>query len=216
MAALISRQKTGKGVWIDCNLFESQLAGLANIASNYLVAGQEAGRHGTSHPSIVPYQVFPCKDGFIMIGAGNEKQFSLLATKILKRPELAKDPKFSTNAARVANRKELLQIITDTLKQRERDFWLQEFTGVGIPFGPINNIKQTFEHPQAVARGVAVDVDHPRAGKVKLVAPAVTYNGQRMPVKRAPPYLSQHTNEILQELGYEFEQIEALRKKGII
>jgi succinate---hydroxymethylglutarate CoA-transferase len=74
MAALLSRQQTGKGVWIDCNLFDSQVAGLANIASNYLIAGKEAGRHGTAHPSIVPYQVFPCKDGFLMIGAGNEKQ----------------------------------------------------------------------------------------------------------------------------------------------
>jgi succinate---hydroxymethylglutarate CoA-transferase len=101
MAALISRQQTGKGVWIDCNLFETQvrtsyivskkstlntvqLAGLANIASNYLIAGQEAGRHGTSHPSIVPYQVFPCKDGFIMIGAGNDKQVPLPSTFRIK------------------------------------------------------------------------------------------------------------------------------------
>lgn len=74
MAGLISRQQTGKGVWIDCNLFETQIAGLANIASNYLIAGQEASRHGTAHPSIVPYQVFPCRDGFLMIGAGNNKQ----------------------------------------------------------------------------------------------------------------------------------------------
>ncbi|KAI0801983.1 CAIB/BAIF family enzyme [Irpex lacteus] len=216
MAALISRQQTGKGVWIDCNLFESQLAGLANIASNYLIAGQEAGRHGTSHPSIVPYQVFPCKDGFIMIGAGNDKQFNLLATKILQRPELATDPKFSTNGSRVANRAELIQIISDTLQQRERDHWLKELTGLGVPFGPINNIQQTFEHPQAVARGATVEVEHPRAGKIKLVAPAVHYNGRRMPVNRAPPYLSQHTDEILGELGYSNEAIEELRKKGIV
>ncbi|KAI0345904.1 CAIB/BAIF family enzyme [Trametopsis cervina] len=216
MAALLSRQQTGKGVWVDCNLFESQLAGLANIASNYLIAGQEAGRHGTAHPSIVPYQVFPCKDGFIMIGAGNDKQFNLFATKILKRPELATDPKFNTNGNRVANRAELVKIITDTLQERDRDHWLQELTGLGVPFGPINNIKQTFEHPQAIARGATVEIDHPRAGKVKLVAPAVHYNGKRMPVERAPPYLSQHTNEILEELGYEPADIEDLRQKGIV
>ncbi|KAI0685625.1 CAIB/BAIF family enzyme [Cytidiella melzeri] len=218
MAALLSRQQTGKGVWIDCNLFESQLAGLANIASNYLIAGQEAGRHGTAHPSIVPYQVFPCKNGFIMIGAGNDKQFTLLATKVLKRPELATDPKFNTNGSRVANRAELVQIITDALQQQERDHWLKELTGLGVPFGPINNIKQTFEHPQAVARGATIEVDacHPRAGKVKLVAPAVHYNGKRMPVDRPPPYLSQHTDEILEELGYSAEMIDALRQKGIV
>ncbi|EKM51552.1 uncharacterized protein PHACADRAFT_199064 [Phanerochaete carnosa HHB-10118-sp] len=203
MAALLSRQQTGKGVWIDCNLFESQVAGLANIASNYLIAEQEAGRHGTSHPSIVPYQY-----GYV--------QFGLLASKILKRPELLSDPKFSSNAARVANRAEIVKIITDTLMEHNRDHWLKEFDGLGVPFGPINNIKQTFGHPQAVARGVTVAIEHPRAGKIKMVAPAVTYNGQRMPVNRPPPYLSQHTDEVLYELGYNSSQIEGFRNKRIV
>ncbi|GJE88419.1 CoA transferase [Phanerochaete sordida] len=216
MAALLSRQQTGQGVWIDCNLFESQLAGLANIASNYLIAGQEAGRHGTSHPSIVPYQVFPCKDGYLMVAAGNEKQFGLLATKILQRPELMTDPRFSSNAARVDHRAELVDIITETLVKHDKAHWLKEFDGLGVPFGPINTIKQTFEHPQAVARGVTVAVDHPRAGKVKMVAPAVTYNGQRMPINRPPPYHSQHTDEVLQELGYDASQIAELREKRVI
>lgn len=216
MAALLSRQQTGKGVWIDCNLFETQIAGLANIASNYLIAGKEAGRHGTSHPSIVPYQVFPCRDGFLMIGAGNDKQFKTLAEKILKKPELVNDPKFSTNVARVANRAKIVQCITDVLMEHDRDHWLKEFTGLGIPFGPINNIKQTFEHPQAVARGITVDVKHPRAGDIKLVAPAVSYNGKRMPVRRPPPWLSQHTTEVLEELGYSQEEIADLRSQRIV
>ncbi|TFY66900.1 hypothetical protein EVG20_g4184 [Dentipellis fragilis] len=205
MAALLSRQQTGQGIWIDVNLFESQIAGLANIASNYLIAGKEAGRHGTAHPSIVPYQVFACKDGYIMIGAGNDRQ-----------PELVEDARFATNAARVANRDTLVQIITDKLLQEDREHWLQKFTGLGVPFGPINNIEQTFEHPQAKARGVVVDVEHPRAGKVKLVGPAVTYNGKKMPVDRAPPYLSQHTDEVLGELGYNSEEIAELRKQRVI
>jgi len=177
MAAILSRQETGKGVWIDCNLFESQLAGLANIASNYLIAGQEALRHGTAHPSIVPYQVFPCKDGFLMIGAGNDKQvtqwllslcseihsdsrqFRIFTEKILQQPALADDPKFSSNAARVKNRTELIQIIQNVLEQYSRDHWIVQFTGLGVPFGPINNIQETFEHPQAIARGAIVEVD---------------------------------------------------------
>jgi succinate--hydroxymethylglutarate CoA-transferase len=130
-----------------------------NIASNYLIAGQEGSRHGTAHPSIVPYQAFPCKDGFIMIGAGNNKQFKVLAEKILKVPELAEDPKFSNNDARVANRIELIQIISDSLMKHDRDFWLHQLHGLGIPFGPINNIQQTFEHPQAVARGITTVMD---------------------------------------------------------
>ncbi|OSD07309.1 CAIB/BAIF family enzyme [Trametes coccinea BRFM310] len=216
MAALLSRQRTGKGVWIDCNLFESQLAGLANIASNYLIAGQEGSRHGTSHPSIVPYQVFPCKDGFIMIGAGNDKQFKLFAEKILERPDLPSDPKFSTNKARVANRQELVSLITETLQKQGRDHWIEKLTGLGVPFGPINNIAQTFAHPQVAAREMVTEVEHPRAGKIKLVSPAVTYNGKRMPITRPPPYLSQHTKEVLAELGYSSEDIAELRQKKII
>ncbi|KAI0306655.1 CAIB/BAIF family enzyme [Multifurca ochricompacta] len=213
---LYAHGATGKGVWIDCNLFESQIAGLANIASNYLIAGKEAQRHGTSHPSIVPYQVFPCKDGYILIGAGNDKQFRLLAEKILRRPELGYDPKFSTNGARVANREVLVKIITETLMQEPLDHWLELFDGLGVPFGPINNIQQTFEHPQAVARGVVVEVEHPRAGKIKLVGPAVTYNGKKMPVIKPPPWLSEHTDEVLRELGYDEELISQFRKDGIV
>ncbi|TFK40685.1 CAIB/BAIF family enzyme [Crucibulum laeve] len=216
MAALLSRAQTGKGVWIDCNLFETQIAGLANIASNYLISGQEASRHGTAHPSIVPYQVFPCKDGFLMIGAGNNKQFKILAEKVLEKPGIASDPKFSTNDARVKHRTELVGIITDELMQRDRDHWLERFTGLGVPFGPINNIKQTFEHPQAVARQVTVEVDHPRSGKIKLVAPAVSYNGKKMPVRLPPPWLSEHTTEVMEELGYTAEEISGLRERSII
>jgi len=216
MAAILSRQQTGKGVWIDCNLFESQLAGLANIASNYLVSGQEASRHGTAHPSIVPYQVFACKDGFLMIGAGNDKQFRLFAEKILQQPALADDPKFSCNAARVRNRTELIQIITNVLEQHTKYHWIERFTGLGVPFGPINNIRETFEHPQAIAREAIVEINHPRAGKLKLVAPAVTYNGQRMAVTRPPPYLSQHTSEVLAELGYTTKEIARLHQEKVI
>ncbi|KAF9454814.1 CoA-transferase family III [Macrolepiota fuliginosa MF-IS2] len=216
MAGLLSRQQTGKGVWIDCNLFETQIAGLANIASNYLVAGKEASRHGTAHPSVVPYQVFPCKDSFLMIGAGNNKQFKLLAEKVLEDPSLSDNPRFMSNDARVRNRTELIKIISDKLVQHDRNYWLKKLTGLGIPFGPINNIQQTFEHPQAIARQVTAEVEHSRAGKIKLVAPAVSYNGQKMPVSRPPPWLSEHTNEVLEELGYSVEHIAELRGKGIV
>jgi len=216
MAALISRQQTGEGVWIDCNLFDSQIAGLANIASNYLIAGREASRHGTAHPSVVPYQVFPCRDGFLMIGAGNNKQFGILCDKVLGKPALALDPRFVTNEARVAHREELVRIIEDALMQHDRAHWLESFMGLGVPFAPINDIQQTFAHPQAVARGVAVEVEHPRAGKIKLVAPAVSYNGERMKVRRPPPWLSEHTQEVMGELGYTPEQVVELRGKGVI
>jgi len=216
MAALISRERTGKGVRIDCNLFETQIAGLANIGSNYLIAGEEASRHGTAHPSIAPYEVFECKDGFLMIGAGNDKQFAVLADKILRMPELSGDPRFNSNSSRVSNRDLLKRIITDVLILRSKEHWLREFTGLGIPFGPINSIRETFAHPQALARGVVQEVDHPRAGKIKLVAPPVTYNGKKMPINRPPPWLSQHTTEVLIELGYSNEEISDLRLEHVV
>jgi len=151
-----------------------------------------------------------------MIGAGNDRQFGILAAKILNQSELTSDPRFATNNARVANRTELLQTITNVLMTQKRDYWLQKFTGLGVPFGPINNIQQTFEHPQALARGVTVEVEHPRAGKVKLVGPAVSYNGKKMPVTRPPPWLSEHTTEVLQELGYSDEKIIELREKKVV
>jgi len=107
-------------------------------------------------------------------------------------------------------------MITEVLMTHNRAHWLEKFTGLGIPFGPINNIGQTFEHPQAKARNVVVEVDHPRAGPIKLVAPAVNYNGRRMPVTRPPPWHSEHTNEVLVELGYSEEEIKNLRLKKVV
>jgi len=151
-----------------------------------------------------------------MIGAGNEKQFKKLVENILHMPELLTDPRFANNNARVENRDALVKIITDVLLQNTRNYWLSKFEGLGVPFGPINNIAETFAHPQARAREIVVEVEHPRAGKIKLVAPAVSYNGRRMPITRPPPWLSQHTTEVLTELGYSSEEISELRSNRVI
>lgn len=216
LAALIGREKTGKGVHIDASLFDAQIASLANIGSNWLVAGQEAERQGTAHPSIVPYQTLPTKDGFIMIGAGNDRQWGLLS-KVLQKPEWTNDPKYATNSARVANRKELIQNVSEILETKTTDEWLEALKGKGLPFAPINNIQKTFEHPQAVARKIVTEVDHPRIGKLKLVAPAIAYDGEKMPVTRPPPVLGQHTLEVLrEELGMDDATIAELHTKGAV
>lgn len=135
LAALIQRGKTGKGTWVECSLFESQIASLANIGANYLIAGQEATRWGTSHPSIVPYQVFPTKDSYIMLSAGNDGQFvTLCSPEVLNKPEWAKDKTFSTNASRVANRDLMVSLITDVLSVHTTDEWVERLTGKGLPF----------------------------------------------------------------------------------
>nr|CDI52795.1 caib baif family enzyme [Melanopsichium pennsylvanicum 4] len=216
MAALIGRAQTGKGVHIDASLFDCQIASLANIASNYLIAGQEASRHGDKHPSIVPYQTFQAKDGRIMLGAGNDGQFKLLC-KLLGKPQLSEDEKYATNAARVKHREQLIPLLEALLVERTVEEWCDAINGK-IPAAPIRNIKGTFdEHPQSKDRKVVAQVDHPRAGKIKIVAPAVRYGGGKMKIRAPPPVLGEHTDEVLiQELGMSEEQVADLRKSGAI
>jgi len=150
-----------------------------------------------------------------MVGAGNDGQFVKFST--ILGQSWATDPLFSTNSARVANRDRLIQEISDVLRTRTTDEWLEALTGKGLPFAPINNIQKTFEHPQAIARGVTVEVDHPRAGRIKLAAPAMMYDGEKMKVTRPPPVLGQHTLEVLREdLGLSDDQIADLHSKGAL
>ncbi|PWN38339.1 CAIB BAIF family enzyme [Meira miltonrushii] len=215
MAALLGRGKTGQGVHIDASLFESQIASLVNVASSYLVAGKEAKRWGTAHPSIVPYQVFATQDNFLMVGAGNDGQFRKL-TKALGEPALADDERYATNAQRVANRDELIDKLSALFSHKSTKQWCDEISKLGIPIAPIRNIQETFEHPQAVGRDVVCEVDHPRAGKIKINSPAVRYGEGKMQVLRPPPVLGQHTEEVLGELGYDESKIDQLREQGAI
>jgi len=168
-----------------------------------------------------------------MIGAGNDHQFHVFCSKVLEHEQLATDIRYRTNDARVENRSELVSQITSILETQDRAYWIQRLTGLGyvqaiednfkrlngvsrIPFGPINNIRQTFEHPQVLARELVVEVDHPRAGPIKLVGPAVKYNDHRMKVTRPPPYLGEHTREVMLELGYTDEAVNGLMLERVI
>lgn len=216
MAALIQRGTTGKGQHIDCSLIESQVASLANIASNYLIGGQEAKRMGTSHPSIVPYQVLPTKNSFVMIGAGNDGQFAKLCHR-MGLEHLLEDPKYKRNSDRVKHRKELIRLLEDRLEQEDTSYWLEKLTGAGFPFAPINNTEQTFQHPQIVARGLVHEVEHERAGTIKMVGPPVKFSEAETSIRLAPPLLGAHTNEILTEvLGYSKEKVDKLKQDGSV
>ncbi|KAF9430149.1 hypothetical protein BGZ94_008089 [Podila epigama] len=211
MAALLARIRDGRGQHIDCSLLDAQIATLANIGSSYLIAGQEAKRWGTSHPSIVPYQVLPSQDSHIMIGAGNDGQFKILCN-VLGLDELVEDIRFLRNEDRVAHREELIELLTARLKTKKSEVWLKALEGRGIPFAPINNIAETFRHPQVVARGMIHEVEHPTAGKIKLTGVPVKYSATKATIRTAPPLLGQHTEEVLSELlGYDDEQIKALK-----
>ncbi|WVR05184.1 hypothetical protein IAU60_002196 [Kwoniella sp. DSM 27419] len=213
LAALLKRGITGKGSRVECSLFESQIASLVNIGANYLIAGKEATRWGTSHPSIVPYQVFPTKDSYLMLSAGNDSQWGILCSPdLFDRNEWVNDERFSRNSGRVEHRDQLVTLIEGVLAERTTQEWCERLTGKG----PINNIAQTFAHPQAIAREVVEEVDHPRAGQIKLASAPVSYDGQKPKLYRPPPYLGQHTDEVLADLGYSMDNIQAMRKDGVL
>ncbi|KAM5158017.1 succinyl-CoA:glutarate CoA-transferase [Mantella aurantiaca] len=199
MAGLLQRSKTGKGMHIDCNLLSSQVACLTHVAANFLNGGVEAKRWGTAHGSIVPYQSFKAKDGYVVIGAGNDQQFSTVC-KILNLPELISDPRFKNNKLRVQYRKNLLEILTTRFSEKTTTEWLQLFEGSGIPYGPINSIKQVFSEPQVAHNGLILEMDHLTAGKISVPGPAVRFNSFNLSAPEPPPVLGQHTIEVLKTL----------------
>ncbi|GAB0098554.1 CoA-transferase family III [Sergentomyia squamirostris] len=216
LAALLSRQKTGKGQKIDVDLLSTQVSCLINVASNYLNAGLEAKRWGTAHSSIVPYQAFKTTSGYLTIGAGSDAHFKSLCD-LLEIPEIAENPKFLTNKLRVRNRKELIDVLEGIFAGKSTAEWMEQLRNAPFPLAPINSIQEVFEDEHVKAIGLVKRVPHPVAGSVRVVGPPVVYSDAENSVRTAPPTLGQHTDIILQEvLGYSEETIKDLREKNII
>ncbi|PVV01397.1 hypothetical protein BB560_004183 [Smittium megazygosporum] len=216
LAALLSRSKTNKGQHIDVSLLRSQIATLANIGSNYLIGDVEASRWGSSHPSIVPYRNYETKTGPVCIGGGNDKLYGIFVN-CLGLGELVSDPRFKTNTLRVKNRKEMDKIIQDKISIMTREEVLQLFEGKGIPIAPVNNMEQTFSHPQVIAQKMVSLIKHPAIGDIKLVGPAVEYSETPLSIYSPPPMLGQHTKSVLSEvLELSNEKISSLCKTGAI
>nr|XP_022301356.1 succinate--hydroxymethylglutarate CoA-transferase-like [Crassostrea virginica] len=216
MAAILQRQRTGQGQHIDCDLFSTQVASLINIGANYLNAGIEASRHGTAHPSIVPYQAFRTQDSYLLVGAGNDGQFKLLCQR-LKLGHLQKDKKFSTNKARVANREELIQLLNEKFSSNTTKYWLNLLENSGIPYGPINNMEAVFNDPQAIHNNMIQNIEHPTIGNIQVPGPPVLFSDFPRPAPTAPPTLGQHTDNVLGDiLQLDSIDIEQLRADGVI
>ncbi len=202
LAALFHRERTDEGQRVDVSLLSAELAALINIASAYLVAGEMPVRRGTAHPSIVPYQVFGASDGYVMLGAANDKLFAAFAAEA-GRPEWATDPRFQTNVDRVRNRETLLPLIADVLQTDTAANWVERLQRVGVAVAPVNDVAQAFSDPQVVQSGQVATIAHPIAGDLPLVGPAALYSQTPAEVRLPPPLLGEHTAEVLAMLATE-------------
>jgi crotonobetainyl-CoA:carnitine CoA-transferase CaiB-like acyl-CoA transferase len=202
LAALAQREKTGKGTLVDTALLDTQSGVLANQALSYFASGKAPGRIGNAHPVVVPYQVFPAADGFVIIACGNDTQFVKLCNA-LGVPEIGSDPKYKTNADRVVNRESLISGLCATTSKLTRAQILEKLDAVNVPAGPINNLDDVFADPQVIHRKMqlALKSDDAPNGTIPGVRTPIVIGGEPMASARPSPRLGQHSDEILREIG---------------
>jgi crotonobetainyl-CoA:carnitine CoA-transferase CaiB-like acyl-CoA transferase len=216
LTALSHRERTGVGQHVDIGLLDVQVACLANQAMNYLISGKAPRRSGNAHPNLVPYQDFPTADGHMIIAVGNDAQFAR-ACAVLGLPELAVDPRFVTNKSRVINRLELIARLRAVTVTQPTGHWVGALESVGVPAGPINTLDAVFDDPQVRARNMQIELPHPVAGTVPLVANPLRFSQTPVSYRSAPPLLGAQTREILTErLGMSEADIDKLRALGVI
>lgn len=213
LSALYGRQHSGRGQRVDASLLETGVFMLANVASAHLTTGQRPKRYGNAHASVVPYQVFNAADGALVIAVGNDRQFARVC-EMLGCPELASDPRYATNPARLSNRDTLIPQLQQRFLAGKVSHWVDTCWAAGVPAGPINHVDQVFSDPQVLARGMVVEAEHPKAGPIKLVGTPVKLSETPAEVRRHPPMLGEHTREVLSELGYSPEQVQGLLAAG--
>ena len=216
LAALAWREKSGVGQHIDLALLDTQVSWLANQAMNYLVGGEVPGRAGNAHQNIVPYGVFPARDGHMILGIGNNSQLTKFL-EIAGRPELMDDPRFKTNTLRVENREAVVAIISGITAMRDLDDWLADLEPAGVPSGSINTLDRVFADPHINARGMRVAIPHALGIVVEHAGNPIHFSGSPVDYPRAAPLLGEHTEEVLEEwLGLDGEAIATLRSDGVI
>ncbi len=215
LAALAHREKTGEGQAIDMALLDVQVAMLANMNMNYLTSGQPPVRAGNAHQNLVPYQVFECADGHVIIAAGNDGQYQRFCA-VGGQPGLASDERFNVNPQRVRNRDALIPLLAAMVKKKTKNAWISELEAANVPCGPINTLKDTFENEQVIARKMRFDLPHPTAGSVPMVRNPIQFSATQLEYHTPPPLLGQHTRDVLGKLGYSAAQIEQLAVEGIL
>jgi crotonobetainyl-CoA:carnitine CoA-transferase CaiB-like acyl-CoA transferase len=216
LAALAHRDRTGDGQHIDACLFDSAVAMMNTLNMNYLVTGVAPSRAGNAHQNIVPYQVFACADGHLILAVGNDGQFARFC-EAAGRAQWAADPRFARNDARVRHREVLVPMIAEVVRTRAQHDWLTVLEARGVPCGPINRLDQVFADPQLRARAMRRDLPHPLAGRVPQVVAPLRLSGTPLAFDRPPPLLGEHTAEVLSaRLGMEAARLRELEASGVI
>ena len=221
-AAYAAKQRTGVGQMVDTSLFEAGVQQMYWPFANYFADGTVLPKMGSANPTSAPYQVFRTRDGWINVGAANQSNYERLAG-VVGMPELVRDERFATNAARMANRVALVDVLSERLAIKTTDEWLAAFDAIGLPCGPVLDVPQVVEHPQALARGMIVETEHPSAGRMRGIGLPIHFSGpargdgrerdaagDTRAASRPAPLLGEHTVAVLREYGYSDERIDAL------
>jgi crotonobetainyl-CoA:carnitine CoA-transferase CaiB-like acyl-CoA transferase len=217
LAALFEREKTGKGRHIGMALFDCGLMITAYYGLEALLKGEDPPRYGNSHPSIMPYGVYDAQDGPLVIACGNNSQFTRFCTDVIERPDLAADERFKTNLNRTANRELLVPEIKRELLSKKRKDLLDRMTLAGIPCGEVAGLHEALTSKRAIDTGIVTTLPHPDAGSVHVLAPPYRFDGERLPVRSAPPILGEGTKQVLQTLlGISDEKLAKLHAKGVV
>jgi formyl-CoA transferase/CoA:oxalate CoA-transferase len=215
LAGLRARESTGRGCWIDISLVDSTLTWLVYVAGNYFASGRVPVRMGSAHSNIVPNQTFVTSDGKLLtIAVGNDRLWKNFC-KALGIENLADDPRYATNPKRVENRGTLIPMLSEIMKKRTRDEWLEILVREEVPAGPVYMMDEIFTDPQVLHRNMLREVDHPTAGRIKQVGNPIKIVGEPEPAIRPPPLLGEHTDDVLRSLGYSGEEIRDLKAKGV-
>ena len=215
LAALHHRAASGTGQHIDTSLVDSGIALSVWEAAVYFTTGQVPAPLGTAHRLSAPYQAFRCADGHITIGAANDRNFTKVA-RVLGHHEWLADDRFSGNHQRIAHREELARLIEAETITQPVAYWIQEFEQAGVPCGPILDYEDALTTPQAMAREMTVDVEHPTLGTLRTLGTPIKMSETPLNPKRRGPLLGEHTDEVLSSVGYSSDEIEQLRSGGVV
>jgi crotonobetainyl-CoA:carnitine CoA-transferase CaiB-like acyl-CoA transferase len=216
LAAIAHRDAGGRGQYIELSLLDSAVAMMAVMNMNYLVSGVPPVRAGNAHQNIVPYQVFACADGHLILAVGNDAQFARFC-EVAGKPEWARGPRFAANAERVKRRDDLVPLVAAVMLTRTQREWLEALERVGVPCGPINLLDQVFADPQVLSRGMRLDLPHPMSGTVPQVGNPLHFSVTPVAYTRAPPPLGEHTAAVLRErLSFRDEGLKDLVERGVI